>query len=61
MIAVGTDRQFAALCEVVGGEPSSRRTRRFVNNAARVEHRDQLREALEQRLATRSAREWAAR
>ena len=31
-----------------------------MNNTARVEHRDQLSEALEQRLATRSAREWAA-
>ena len=59
VIAVGTNRQFAALCDVVGASELAEDPR-FVNNTARVEHRDQLTEALEQRLATRSAREWAA-
>ncbi|WP_445148766.1 CaiB/BaiF CoA transferase family protein [Baekduia sp. Peel2402] len=54
VLAVGNDRQFGALCEVVGlgADP------RFATNAARVEHRDALREALIAALATRPATEW---
>lgn len=59
VIAVGTDRQFAALCEVLEAAELAVDPR-FETNPARVEHRDQLREALEQRLASRPAPEWAA-
>ncbi len=59
VLAVGTNRQFAALCEVVGASQLAQDAR-FVNNTARVAHRDELREALEQRLAARPAEEWAA-
>jgi crotonobetainyl-CoA:carnitine CoA-transferase CaiB-like acyl-CoA transferase len=57
VLAVGNDRQFGALCEVLGvpelaGDP------RFETNAARVGHRDALRELLEQRLAARPAVAW---
>jgi crotonobetainyl-CoA:carnitine CoA-transferase CaiB-like acyl-CoA transferase len=59
VLCVGNDRQFGALCSVIGvpdlaGDP------RFATNAARVEHRGALRAALEQRLATRPAADWAA-
>ncbi len=59
VLAVGNDRQFAALCDVLGaselaGDP------RFATNPSRVENRDALREALVERLASRSAQEWAA-
>jgi crotonobetainyl-CoA:carnitine CoA-transferase CaiB-like acyl-CoA transferase len=59
VLAVGNDRQFAGLCEALevpelAGDP------RFATNGARVENRDALRIALEQRLATRRAHEWAA-
>ena len=56
-LAVGTDGQFARLCEVLGvaelaGDP------RFVTNPDRVQHRVALRAALEERLRTRPAEEW---
>jgi crotonobetainyl-CoA:carnitine CoA-transferase CaiB-like acyl-CoA transferase len=50
VIAVGTDRQFARLCEALdlyelAADP------RFVTNATRVENRDSLRRAIDSRLA----------
>jgi len=59
-IAVGNDRQFAALCATLGvpelaGDP------RFATNPARVAHRDELRDLLECALAAHPAAEWAAR
>ena len=58
VIAVGNERQFAALCESLGaGELAS--DSRFASNSARVRHRAELREALEARLAARPADEWA--
>jgi len=59
-IAVGNDRQFAALCATLGvpelaGDP------RFATNPARVAHRDGLRDLLERALAAHPAAEWAAR
>jgi crotonobetainyl-CoA:carnitine CoA-transferase CaiB-like acyl-CoA transferase len=58
VLAVGNDRQFAALCEVLGaGELAE--DPRFHSNSARVQNRDALREALEPLLAARPAREWA--
>ena len=58
VLAVGNDRQFAALCKSLGasdlaGDP------RFADNGVRVTNRDALRIALEQRLSARTATEWA--
>src|SRR5579864_489760 len=58
VIAVGTDRQFGELCQVVGA-PELAADERFVTNPQRVAHRRELRAALEVRLAARSAGEWA--
>ncbi|MBV9819525.1 MAG: CoA transferase [Solirubrobacterales bacterium] len=59
VLAAGNDRQFAALCDVLGA-PELARDPRFGGNAQRVEHRRQLREELVARLAGRPAHEWAA-
>jgi crotonobetainyl-CoA:carnitine CoA-transferase CaiB-like acyl-CoA transferase len=59
VVAVGNDQQFAALCEVLG-EPALAADARFVTNHARVEHRHELRGALESALAARGATDWAA-
>jgi crotonobetainyl-CoA:carnitine CoA-transferase CaiB-like acyl-CoA transferase len=57
VLAVGNDRQFAALCEVIeAGRLST--DARFTSNAARVRHREQLRAELERRLARRAAGAW---
>jgi crotonobetainyl-CoA:carnitine CoA-transferase CaiB-like acyl-CoA transferase len=58
VIAVGTDRQFAALCDTVG-RPELAADPRFATNDARVAHRAELREALEAALAARPAGDWA--
>ena len=58
VIAVGNDRQFAHLCEVVG-VPGLADDERFATNPARVGNRDALRVELEARLAERDAAEWA--
>jgi crotonobetainyl-CoA:carnitine CoA-transferase CaiB-like acyl-CoA transferase len=55
VLAVGNDRQFGALCAVVGLDPADPR---FTTNALRVEHRDALRAALVAALAARPAAEW---
>jgi crotonobetainyl-CoA:carnitine CoA-transferase CaiB-like acyl-CoA transferase len=59
VLAVGTDRQFAALCEVVdaGGLAADPR---FRTNPDRVANRVELRAELEKRLLQRGAAEWAA-
>jgi crotonobetainyl-CoA:carnitine CoA-transferase CaiB-like acyl-CoA transferase len=57
IIAVGTDRQFGALCEVLG-DPSLASDPRFATNAARVENRAALKGALIALLATRPAARW---
>src|SRR3954468_21301448 len=59
VLAVGNDKQFAALCGVLGapglaGEPA------FATNGARVAHRDALRARLVELLAARGARDWVA-
>jgi crotonobetainyl-CoA:carnitine CoA-transferase CaiB-like acyl-CoA transferase len=59
VIAVGNDRQFATLCDVLGA-PELAGDRLFAANAERVANRGELRAALEQRLADRTARDWAA-
>ncbi|MEU3622192.1 carnitine dehydratase [Amycolatopsis coloradensis] len=57
-LAVGNDRQFAALCEVIG-LPELADQPRFATNPARVEHRVELRRLLEEQLARRPAAGWA--
>jgi crotonobetainyl-CoA:carnitine CoA-transferase CaiB-like acyl-CoA transferase len=58
VIAVGNDRQFAALATVLGA-PELAEDPRFATNPARVQHREALVAALEERLAARPAAEWA--
>jgi crotonobetainyl-CoA:carnitine CoA-transferase CaiB-like acyl-CoA transferase len=57
VVAVGTDRQFAALCAVLGA-PALADDPRFATNSARVAHRDALKSALEDALAARPAGAW---
>ncbi|MBV9916604.1 MAG: CoA transferase [Solirubrobacterales bacterium] len=60
VLAVGNDRQFAALCDVLGAGELARDPH-FDTNPHRVEHRHALREQLEPRLRERPADEWAER
>ncbi|MDL9980501.1 CaiB/BaiF CoA transferase family protein [Microbacterium sp. ASV49] len=57
VIAVGNDKQFAALAAVIG-VPALADDVRFLTNAARVAHRDALTVDLERALAGRPAAEW---
>ena len=59
VLAVGNDRQFATLCEILG-EPGLAEDPRFAANPDRVVNRAELRSALEGPLAKRSAANWAA-
>jgi crotonobetainyl-CoA:carnitine CoA-transferase CaiB-like acyl-CoA transferase len=59
VLAVGNDRQFAALCEELGA-PELAIDPRFATNSSRVENREALGAELEPRLAARSAAEWSA-
>jgi crotonobetainyl-CoA:carnitine CoA-transferase CaiB-like acyl-CoA transferase len=58
VIAVGNDRQFSVLCDVLGA-PELATEEPFATNAERVAHRAELRSALEARLAARPASEWS--
>jgi crotonobetainyl-CoA:carnitine CoA-transferase CaiB-like acyl-CoA transferase len=58
VVAVGNDRQFANLCELLGA-PNLAADPRFTTNSARVANRSALRTELERLLAVRSAAEWA--
>ncbi len=58
VIAVGTDRQFSTLCEILEA-PELAQDRRFSANDDRVRNREALREELEARLASRAAGAWA--
>jgi crotonobetainyl-CoA:carnitine CoA-transferase CaiB-like acyl-CoA transferase len=58
VLAVGNDRQFAALCNAIGA-PDMATDERFTTNPARVRHREQLRAELTSLLAGRAAAEWA--
>jgi crotonobetainyl-CoA:carnitine CoA-transferase CaiB-like acyl-CoA transferase len=59
VLAVGNDRQFAALCTVLGA-PGMASEPRFATNADRVAARVVLRAELEVLLAARPAVEWVA-
>jgi crotonobetainyl-CoA:carnitine CoA-transferase CaiB-like acyl-CoA transferase len=60
VLGVGNERQFAALCEVLGA-PELAGDERFAGNGERVAHRDELRDELVARLAAAPAAEWARR
>ncbi|MCY4409073.1 MAG: CaiB/BaiF CoA-transferase family protein [Caldilineaceae bacterium] len=60
MLAVGNDRQFASLAEVVG-EPSWSEDERFDTNPARVQFRDLLIPALAAHFRTCATDEWIQR
>lgn len=57
VLAVGNDRQFQRLTATLG-DPHLAEDDRFRTNSDRVGHRDELREALEALLSTRSAADW---
>ena len=56
MILAGNDGQFARLAAAIGLEPDER----FLTNESRVRHRDEVRSAIEERLAARTRDEWRA-
>ena len=58
VLAVGNDRQFAALCETLGAPELADRAE-YAANPARVEHREALAAELTRLLAARPAAEWA--
>ena len=60
VLAVGNERQFAALCEVIGA-PELAGDPRFATNEARVDNREALKAELVQRLSARTGEEWAER
>ena len=57
-VAVGDDRQFAALCSVLGA-PELVTDTRFLTNTSRVGNRTALRDQLGRRLATHGRHHWA--
>jgi crotonobetainyl-CoA:carnitine CoA-transferase CaiB-like acyl-CoA transferase len=60
VVAVGNERQFVALCEVLGA-PELRTDPRFGSNSDRVSNRAALKAELIARLAAAPAAEWAQR
>lgn len=56
-IAVGNDRQFVRLCEMLG-RPKIAVDERFATNSGRVQNRDELITLLKSIFMTRSASEW---
>jgi crotonobetainyl-CoA:carnitine CoA-transferase CaiB-like acyl-CoA transferase len=60
VIAVGNERQFMALCDVIGA-PGLAADPRFATNGDRVENRQALRTEIVERLAAKTAEDWAAR
>jgi crotonobetainyl-CoA:carnitine CoA-transferase CaiB-like acyl-CoA transferase len=57
VLAVGNDRQFRALCDILGA-PELAEEPRYLTNPARVHNRVALRGQLEAALAARAAAEW---
>jgi crotonobetainyl-CoA:carnitine CoA-transferase CaiB-like acyl-CoA transferase len=60
VLAVGNERQFAALCETIGAAELAADPR-FLTNRDRVENRTELREELERRLRAEQAAVWVER
>lgn len=58
VVAVGNDRQFQAMCRVLGN-PELAADLRFATNASRVSNREDLRKILERLLSGRAAPAWA--
>jgi crotonobetainyl-CoA:carnitine CoA-transferase CaiB-like acyl-CoA transferase len=58
VLAVGNDRQFASLCQVIGASELAG-DERFAGNGDRVANRESLRAELLARLAARPATDWA--
>jgi len=58
-LAVGNDRQFQRLCDLIG-HPEWSRNPLFATNSARVEHRDEICPLLQAVFLQRRAREWLA-
>jgi len=58
VLAVGNDRQFGTLCQLLDA-PQLASDPRFATNPQRVAHRASLRAALEPQLVRRPATEWA--
>ena len=56
-LAVGNDKQFARLCELIG-QPGWGSDERFATNAARVAHRDELIALLKPVFFARGVNEW---
>ena len=59
IVAVGNDRQFARLCELLGESPLAD-DERFATNAGRVRHRDVLVPALQAAFMSRDRDTWRA-
>jgi crotonobetainyl-CoA:carnitine CoA-transferase CaiB-like acyl-CoA transferase len=57
ILAVGSDRQWAALGEVLGIEPAVVNDARFASNVGRLEHRAEVVELVQGRLAGRASAE----
>jgi crotonobetainyl-CoA:carnitine CoA-transferase CaiB-like acyl-CoA transferase len=57
VVAVGNERQFSALCDVLGA-PELAQDPRFDSNSGRVDNREALHETLGELLAARPASEW---
>ena len=55
-LAIGNDRQFRLLCEVLG-KPAMAKDARYLNNAGRAEHRAALNKEIEDLLADKVAEE----
>ena len=58
-IAVGNDRQFARLCEMIG-RPQLALDQKFAENSARVQNREELVPMLKAIFITRTVNEWLA-
>ncbi len=58
-LGVGNDRQFQALCAILG-RPELGSDERYATNAARVANREELVAILQERLLTKDADEWIA-
>ena len=56
-VAVGNDRQFAALCRVIGRDDLSH-DERYATNPSRVEHRTELIDTLQHAFSSRPSGEW---